>query len=415
MSIPTAIYDVIIIGAGVGGASAAEAVLSCDDARTILLINEEEWLPYDRPPLSKEVLLSRAQPEEIGLLADQVRANARLTMRNGTKAAGIDRHDKTVRLSDDSVVGYRSLILATGSRARELDPAILDAGPAAAVFHLRTLGDALALRESLAKGEALRLVIIGAGFIGLEVAAAAIRCGCDVTVLEAGPRVVGRGASGPVAEFLRQRHEREGVRFLLQAQAAGIARVGAGLQVTLADGESLPADAIVVGIGTIANDGLAHEAGLACANGILVDGCCRTSDPSIYAVGDVACMAEAGVPRTARMEHWQAARTMGGIAGRNACGADERHQEVPWVWTDQYDLNVQFLGHTSDRNCQVTRGDPADGKWALFEKDGDALAAATLVNMGRERRTVERLIARRIPVPDDMLRDAGFELKSLLR
>lgn len=408
-------FGTIIIGAGVGGASAAKSALACDDRQKVLLVNEEGREPYDRPPLSKDVLLGDTDTGDFLLLDETLRTHPRLLIRSGVPASRIDPQARTVRLSDGSEFFYRRLIIATGSKARKLDPTIVDGGVEADLLYLKTLGDALLLRKRLAGAVGRRLVVIGAGFIGLEVAAAARRLGCDVTVIEAGSRIVARGAPPPVAEFLQARHEREGVRFELAAQGQRISRTGTGLEIRIADERTIPADLVVVGIGTTANDALAAEAGLDCDNGILVDACCRTSNPSIYAIGDVARIRSSSGVSALRMEHWQAARAMGEIAARNACGADESYQEVPWVWTDQYDLNLQFLGHTSERNRYLIRGDVAAGKWALFEKDGDTLVAATLVNTGRERRTIERLIARRAEVKDQNLTDPAFDLKALLR
>lgn len=408
-------FDTLIIGAGVGGARAAESALSCDDKQHVLLVNEEEWEPYDRPPLSKDVLLGDSDTGDFQLLDETLRAHPRLVVKSGVRAAHLDPHARTVQLSDGSVCSYRSLIIATGSKARTLDPAIVDAGVEADLLYLKTLGDALCLRKRLAGAAGCRLVVIGAGFIGLEVAAAARRLGCDVTVVEAGSRIVSRGAPPLVAEFLKARHEREGVRFELGAQPERISRTGPGLEIRIADGRTINGDLVVVGIGTTANDTLAAEAGLDCDNGILVDECCRTSDPSIYAIGDVARIRSAGLAPALRMEHWQAARVMGETAARNACGAEDPYQDVPWVWTDQYDLNLQFLGHTSERNRCVIRGDVAAGKWTLIEQDGDTVVAATLVNSGRDRRTIERLIERKIEVKDDSLSDPTLDLKTLLR
>lgn len=408
-SIPT--YDVAIVGAGVGGTSAAEAVLDQDDGRRVLLLNEEEWAPYDRPPLSKDVLLGQAQTTDFALLNDALCANPNLTIRTGVGALRIDRQDKQLTLTDGSVAGYGSLILATGSKTRRLDPSIVDAAATGSIFYLKTLGDAQALRTLLAAGDRRNVVVVGAGFIGLEVAAAATLLGCDVTVLEAGPRIVGRGAPRPVSEFLKARHEQAGVRFMLNTQATRLAAAGEKVRITLSSGETLTADTVVVGIGTTANDALASSAGILCDNGIVVDECCRTSDPSIYAIGDVARVSAAGA---VRMEHWQAARSMGAVAARNACGGDEIHREVPWIWTDQYDENIQFLGHSSEQNHQVRRAGASDRKWIVFEKKDDIVVGASLVNSGRERRTVERLIARRSPIPDDRLMDPQFDLKSIL-
>ncbi|MBN8442782.1 MAG: FAD-dependent oxidoreductase [Thauera sp.] len=408
-------FDTLIIGAGVGGSSAAKSALSCDDTQRVLLVNEEEWEPYDRPPLSKDVLLGDSDTGDFQLIDETLRAHPRLVIKSGIHAAHLDPHARTVQLSDGSVCAYRSLIIATGSKARTLDPAIVDAGVEADLLYLKTLGDALSLRRRLADAVGSRLVVIGAGFIGLEVAAAARRLGCNVSVVEAGSRIVSRGAPALVAQFLRARHDREGVRFELGAQAERISRTGPGLEIRIEDGRRIHGDLVVAGIGTTANDSLAAAAGLECDNGILVDEFCRTSEPSIYAIGDVARIRSANLAPALRMEHWQAARVMGETAARNACGAEEPYQEVPWVWTDQYDLNLQFLGHTSDRSRCVIRGDVAAGKWTLFEKDGDALVAATLVNSGRDRRTIERLIARRTEVKDDDLSDPAFDLKALLR
>lgn len=407
-------YDVVIVGAGVGGISAVESVLSLNLGKSILLLNEEEWAPYDRPPLSKEVLLGQAQTADIALLNDTLRDHPDLRIKNGTAASHLDRQNKLLGLTDGSSVTYGTLILATGSKTRKLDPSIIDSECSSSILYLKTLTDTEALRALLVTGNRRKVVIIGGGFIGLEVAATATRLGCEVTVLEAGSRIVGRGAPQAVAGFIKARHESAGVRFILDAQASRLSSQGAGQQVrlTLTNGETLFADTVVVGIGTIANDMLAGQAGILCDNGILVDQHCRTNDPDIYAIGDVARLSSGnGI----RMEHWQAAHSMGAVAARNACGASDVFDELPWLWTDQYENNIQFLGYSSDRNQHLTRRGTADGKWILFEKNAGVVVAATLINSGRDRRSVERLIVNKCSVPDDKLLDPKFDLKSILR
>lgn len=407
-------FDVVVIGAGIGGITAAETVLERSATTRVALINGEDCVPYDRPPLSKDLLAGQVQAADIPLLSPDWQASPRLQIRQGESVQGIDRSTRTLTLASGKHLRYDRLILATGCRPRHLAATLVDPACSERIVYLRTLDDALRLKAHLASTPRPALAIIGAGFIGLEVAATARQAGCPVTVLEAGSRVLGRGAPAAVSDFVRARHEQAGVTFTLDARLQRISPDGGAVSVQLDDGRSICADIVVAGIGALPNDELARTAGLACDDGILVDAGCRTSDASILAVGDAIRLQRLAHERGERIEHWSAARRMGQIAGANACGADETYDEVPWVWSDHYDLNLQFLGHSAPDHRHVIRGDATSSRWAVLEVQGERLAAATLINMGKERRTVERLIAGAIPVPVDVLGDSTTTLKSLL-
>lgn len=394
-------FDVIVIGAGIGGITAAQTVLACSGTAQVLLINGEDCLPYDRPPLSKALLAGEATAADIALLPPAWQGDTRLSLRQGRAVTAIERGDKSIRLSDGEKLRYGTLILATGCRPRPLAPSLIDPACGDRVFYLRTLADAHRLQAHLAAAPRPTLAIVGGGFIGLEVAATARQAGCAVSVQEAGERLLGRGAPAAVADFVRARHEQAGIGIHLGARLQQITVSGTALQLLFEDGRTEHADIVVVGIGALPNDELARSAGLACDDGILVDAACRSSDASIFAIGDAVRLHHAEGDRGERIEHWNAARRMGEIAGANACGAQEVYDATPWVWSDQYELNLQLLGTSSPRHRHIVRGDPATSRWALLEVLDDRLVAATLINQGKERRSVERLIASQARLPPD--------------
>ena len=314
----------VIVGAGECGARAALALREEGYDGPVTLIGAEAHLPYERPPLSKEALCCAEHPRPKDVATEQRLADAGVTLLRSTQALSIDRDRRTVSLSTGNELGYDRLLLATGASPRRL-PLAEHSGRC---VYLRTYDDALAIRSRLHAG--IRLAVIGGGFIGLEVAASARTLGCEVTVIEAQPRILMRGVPEEIASVVHAEHERRGTKFKVGQAIAAIADGSDTVRIELAAGESVDADLCLVGIGAVPNTDLAAAAGLAIDNGIAVDAGLRTSDPHIFAAGDCCSFPLALYDgRRVRLEAWRNAQEQGALAARNMLGADERTQPFP--------------------------------------------------------------------------------------
>lgn len=397
--------NLVIVGGGQAGRRAAEVLRErAPDAR-ICIIGDEIHLPYDRPSLSKDALLD-AEREQHAFIRDvDYYRSQRIEVRLGLTVTAIHRADRLLALSDGSNVAYDRLLLATGSRVRTLQ-----GGP---VHYLRTLDDARKLRIRLARGA--RVVIVGGGFIGLEVAATAIGRGCAVTLVEPADRLLKRSMPPEVSEFMRQLHVSRGVAFRLGAQVTDIQQALDGsVRVATSEGE-LVADAVVAGIGVVPNTELAQQAGLEVRDGIVVNDECRTSDPDIFAAGEVTQHFVASIGRHMRVESWQVAEKQPAVAAANMLGAAERYDETPWLWSDQYDCNVQSLGTFEDTHTVVLRGAISDGAFSMIGlNDAGNVRAAVTVNNGKDMAIFVRMVAGG-PVDANQLADTSVSLRSLLK
>ena len=331
---------VAIVGAGIAGVKTAETLREAGFPGRVVLVGEEPHPPYDRPPLSKAVLLNAGHEAEIGLSPDGGLEALNVELRLGCAATGIDRQGRRILLSNCDPIAYDRLVLATGSSLRvlpELPPS------RAGVHYLRGLDDALALRGALAKAK--RVAIIGAGVIGLEVAAAATKFGPAVTVVDVAPRVMSRAASAPIAEFVAGRHRAEGVDIRLGVGVASVAEGEGGFVLTLSDGQAVSADRVVVGIGVTPNDRLARDCGLAVeAGGVVVDEHGMSSDPAIYAAGEVALHFNNVHGRHDRQETWAHALAHGEHVGRALVDPQAGYAELGSYWSDQYDFSLNVVG-----------------------------------------------------------------------
>jgi 3-phenylpropionate/trans-cinnamate dioxygenase ferredoxin reductase subunit len=402
----------VIVGAGECGGRAALALRDLGYDGPVTLVGDEPHLPYERPPLSKDAMAGEA-PEIKAIASDEVLAERSIRHIHSVQAVAIDRAAHVVRLSEDSVLPYDKLLLATGSVPRKLPMPALGAR----CVYLRTFNDALAIRAHLSAGN--RIAIVGGGFIGLELAAAARRLGAAVTVIEAQPRILMRGVPAEIAKIIQAAHEAEGVKILCGDGIAAIADDGAKVRIALAGGQDIVADLAVIGIGAVPVTGLAAEAGLAIDNGIAVDAELRTSDPDIFAAGD-CCSFPLAVygGRRVRLEAWRNAQEQGALAARNMLGAGEAHAAVPWFWSDQYGLTLQIAG-LSDEGSKVVRRDLDDGAFILFHlKEDGRLVAASGIGPGnavaRDIRLAEMLIAKSARPDIGALAAPSVKLKSLL-
>jgi 3-phenylpropionate/trans-cinnamate dioxygenase ferredoxin reductase subunit len=403
---------IVIVGAGECGARAAFALREKGFDGEITLIGAEPHLPYERPPLSKEGLAGAEPPKYV---ADAVRyQEARITVLIDAPATRIDRDEKAVRLADGRSVAYDRLLLATGAR-----PRVFPGAPenSERIRMLRTHADAFAIRAALAPGR--KLAVIGGGFIGLELAATARKLGAEVVIIEGLPRVLSRGVPEEIAAVAAERHRQEGVEIVCGAKIAAIGHEGNGANILLADGGSIAADLIVVGIGAVPNVELAEAAGLAIDNGIAVDERLRTSDPEIFAAGDCCSfpLSQYG-GRRVRLEAWRNAQDQGTLAAANLIGGAERVASVPWFWSDQYDLSLQIAG-LADSAAITVRRDMEEGAFILFHLDGKGrLVAASGIGPGnavaRDIRLAEMLIAAGSRPDPEALASPETKLKKLL-
>jgi 3-phenylpropionate/trans-cinnamate dioxygenase ferredoxin reductase subunit len=403
----------VIVGAGECGARAALALREQGYAGPVTLIGDEPHLPYERPPLSKQLMLAEAEPlpktiaDAAGLLARGIHCRTR------SAATSIDPGAKTVALADGTAIGYEKLLLATGASARRIN---LPGASGARTAALRTFDDALRIRSAFRPGA--RIAILGGGFIGLELAASARLRGAEVIVIEALPRILSRAVPEEHATNIAERHRAEGVDLRCGVGVAGISETPARLEIALTSGETIAADLLVIGIGAVPVTALAAGAGLAIENGVAVDDRLQTSDPDILAAGD-CCSFPLAIygGRRVRLESWRNAQEQGGLAARNMLGAGETISAVPWFWSDQYDLVLQ-IGGLPDVGTTAIRRD-LGGALVLFHIDADGrLVAASGLGRGnvvaKDIRLAEMLIAKRA-VPDlAALADSAFKLKSLL-
>jgi len=402
----------VIIGAGECGGRAALALRDLGYDGPVTLVGDEPHLPYERPPLSKDAMVGDA-PAIKAIASDEVLAQRSIMHIHSVQAVAIDRAAHTVRLSDGSVLAYDKLLLATGSTPRKLPMP----GLGSRCVYLRTFADALAIRAHLKSGN--RIAIVGGGFIGLELAAAARKLDADVTVIEAQPRILMRGVPAEIAEIIHQAHVAEGVDIVCGDGIAAIADDGAEVRISLTGGRNVVADLAIIGIGALPVTGLAAEAGLAIENGIAVDAELRTGDPDIFAAGD-CCSFPLAVygGRRLRLEAWRNAQEQGALAAANMLGAGEAHTAVPWFWSDQYGLTLQIAG-LSDEGSKVVRRDLGDGAFILFHLAEDGrLVAASGIGPGnavaRDIRLAEMLIGKRAKPAAEALGSQEVKLKSLL-
>jgi len=393
----------LILGAGHAGGSVAGFLKQYGFEGQITLIGDEGVAPYQRPPLSKAWLKGEASEQSLLLRAPEFYADNGIDLRLGVRATKIDRQAKTVSLSDGSSLDYDHLVIATGSRARRLP---VPGGDDQGLLELRTTVDAERLKEAL--GEGKRLAVIGGGYVGLEAAASARALGAEAVVIERMDRVLQRVASETLSTFFTTRHTSEGVEIRTNVE---VSAVTAG-SVTLADGEVISADAVLVGIGAIANDDLAKDAGLECADGIMVDLDARTSDPAIFAVGDVT---RHPLPHYAgRLHRLESVPNALEQAKQVACaitGRPSPNAEVPWFWSDQYDSKLQIAGLPFEAVSQVVRGNPDSGSFAVFHLNADQIVCVEAVNAAQSFMFGKQAIAKSLAVDPIRLADEATPIK----
>lgn len=399
---------IVIIGAGQSGARTAQALRKQGSQDDVVLIGDEAELPYERPPLSKDVLTGAAISGTT-IFPREYYAEHHIDLRVDTRVDSIDPAARQIVLADSSPLAYDHLVLATGVRARRLN---IPGADLEGVLTLRTGLDSARLAARLVPKA--RIVVLGGGFLGLEIAAAAVKQGCAVTVVESGPMLLGRILGGFLGTRLADLHGAHGVDVRTNTRVASLGGQGSVSAVLLEDGTAIPADTVVVAVGAVANDELARNAGVECADGVLVDAHTRTSVAGIHAVGDVTRQRERWSQTAVRLESWENAELQAQTAARTILGMSVPEDLVPWFWTDQYDQNIQILGGCEPSDTVVIRGDVTAPSWCAFFVRNDRLHGALLMNAGRERRIVRQLMDTRRIVDSGALGDPAFSLKSLL-
>lgn len=390
---------VVIAGAGQAGGWVARTLRDSGFDGRIVLFGEEHWPPYERPSLSKG-LLSGKEAEATYVITREALADAGIDFRSGTRIDRIDRARREVICADGGRLAYERLVLATGGRARRPSISGIDTP---GVHVLRTLDDCAAIAGRLKS--ATRLIVVGGGWIGLEVAATARQSGVHVALLEAGERLCARSVPPSVSRFLLELHRDHGVDVRLRTAVAAIdVRGGGTLGVQTTDGP-IEGDLVVVGAGLVPRTELAEECGLEVDNGIVVDERGRTSDPSIYAAGDVANRPCRWAGRT-RFECWANAQNQAISVAKNLAGIEVDHDDLPWFWSDQYDCNIQLLGVPSDREeDDIVRGSVAEHRFCRFQFSGPTLTAVIAVNAARDLKIAKRWMQDRRTVARSVLAD----------
>ncbi|SEQ83073.1 3-phenylpropionate/trans-cinnamate dioxygenase ferredoxin reductase subunit [Solimonas aquatica] len=399
----------VIVGAGQAGGEVAVELRKQGYTGRVLLIGEEPHVPYRRPPLSKAYLAGTVGEEGLYITPAASLAKHNIEFIGGTRVTKIDRAAKTVSLSDGRSIAYDKLALTTGGQARMLN---LPGANQPNVLAVRSIEDVAKLKPYVAEGR--HIVIIGGGFIGLETAAVVKKLGMKVTVLEGLPRVLARVTVPEVSAFFERVHREAGVDIRTGVQIAGFEGDEKVSHVKLGNGEMLPADVVVVGIGLVAGVELAEAAGLALDNGIVVDEFAQTSDPDIVAAGDVTNHPSEFLGRRVRLESVQNAMEQGRIAARSMLGKKEPYRTVPWFWSDQYDLKLQMVGVSTGFDRVIIRGDLAQGRAfvAFYLKDGKLIAVDT-VNRPQEFMLAKKLVAAHAVLDPDKLADDSIPLKEI--
>jgi len=404
--------QIVIAGGGQAAVQAVDTLRRKGFAGKLTLVGDEPWLPYQRPPLSKKYLAGALERERLMIRPAQFFAEHQVKALLDRRVGEILRREQRLRLDDGTVLAYDALLLATGSRPRRL------AAPGtelAGVHFLRTIADADRIRAECAPGG--RMVIIGGGYIGLEVAATARGLGLEVTVLEMAERVMNRVTCAQVSAFFASEHARQGVRILCNAKVRALAaddRSGRVRAVLTEDGAEHPADIVIVAVGVAPADELATGAGLECDNGIVVDEHCRTSDATIYAAGDCVNHLSPHYGRRMRLESVDNAFEQGATAALNLLGIPTVHDKVPWFWSDQYDLKLIIVGMCQGYDTVVTRGAAAARSFSACYLRGGELIAIDTINQPKDQMAARKLIAAHARPRLEKLADGGIALRDTL-
>ena len=397
---------IVIIGAGHAAGQAAASLRQAKFEGSITIIGDEAHVPYQRPPLSKQYLAGTQVADKVYLRAEKFYADKDIQLMLDTRATQIDPGTKTINLDNGETIAYEKLLISTGSRPRKLS---IEGSDLSGIHYLRTMDDVDGIRADVKPGA--NLVIVGGGYIGLEVAAVGIELGMNVHVLEMEERILQRVTTPEMSAYYHKLHSDRGVHIHTQTGVTGFSGNGKVEKVLCGD-ESFAADIVIVGIGIIPNIEIAEEAGIHCDNGIVVDDHCCTSDPDIYAAGDCTNHPNPLMNKRLRLESVPNAMDQARVSTANMLGDDKVYAAIPWFWSDQYELKLQMVGFSADGDSQVLRGDMENHQFAIFYLKDGRVVAADAVNSPKEFMLCKQLVGK--PADPAQLADPETDLKSLL-
>ncbi|MDG1206443.1 MAG: FAD-dependent oxidoreductase [Pseudomonadales bacterium] len=402
---------IVIIGAGQGAGQAAASLRQAKYEGDITLIGDEAYPPYQRPPLSKAYLSGELPIERVYVRAEKFYNDKNIDLKTSTRVESIDPQAKSVTTDSGETIAYEKLLIATGSRPRKLS---ITGSDLQGIHYLRTISDVDAIRESMST--ARNIVIVGGGYIGLEVASVAVTSGLNVTVMEMEDRILQRVTTPEMSAYYHNLHTSRGLNILTNSTVNGFTgtdKINGVLCKNAAGEESeIPADLVIVGIGIIPNIELADVAGVDCDNGIVVDDHCRTSMQDIFAIGDCCNHPNPILDRRLRLESVPNAMEQARVAVANMLGDDKVYAAVPWFWSDQYELKLQMVGFSADGDAQVVRGDMETNQFAVFYLKNNAVVAVDAVNSPKEFMICKQLYGK--VVDPAVLADQETDLKTLL-
>ena len=400
----------IVVGAGQAGGWAVRTLREEGFDGRLVLIGEESHIPYERPPLSKALLLGEAEVDSTHLWPATSYDEWNVELRLGEKVSSIRPAEHRIEIAGGEVLAYDRLLLTTGSRPRMLE---VPGADLAGVHTLRVIEDTMAIRDRVPDGGIA--LVVGGGWIGLEAASALRKLGAGVVVVEAAPQLCGRALTPELGAWMLELHRSHGVDVRLGLGVERFEGAGRLEGAVLGDGSVIDTPLAIVGIGIVPNSELAEAAGLTVENGIVVDGFARTSDPDIFAAGDVTNHLNPRFSRPVRLESWENAQNHAIAAAKAMLDKGEPYADVPWFWSDQYDVNIQLTGLPQDWDATVTRGDPAAGAFITFYLKGGRIDGAVAVNNGRDLRMAKRLMTASKQVSADDLADPDIKLQTLLK
>jgi len=401
--------EIVVIGSGQAAVQAVMSLKRNEFTGSIKIIGEEGHLPYQRPPLSKDFLLEEYKPERVSLKKKEFYEENGIDLILGKRAETIDTSLKEIVLSDENKINYDQLIIATGSRVRKLK---VPGSEKTGIYYLRDLNDANALKKQIKKSK--KMVVVGAGYIGLEVASVAASLGIEVTVIEMANRVMNRTVDPVISSYYQKLHESHGVKIYLDnglKEFQGKESVNA---VLCSDGLKLDADVVVVGAGVLPNQEIAMDAGLKCENGITVNEYGETSDQDVYACGDCTNHPNKTLNTRLRLESVHNAMEQSKTVASTIMGNRDPYDQIPWFWSDQYDHKLQLVGISGEHDEIVMRGLESKQKFLLFYLKNSVLIAVNAINSSKEFLICRKLVANKVKISSDVLKDQSVNLNDLL-
>ena len=401
--------EIVVIGSGQAAIQAVMSLKRNEFTGSIKVIGEEDHLPYQRPPLSKDFLLEEYKPERVSLKKKEFYEENGVDLILGKRAESIDTILKEITLSDENKIHYDQLIIATGSRVRKLN---VPGSDKKGLYYLRDLDDANALKQRLKKNK--KMVIVGAGYIGLEVASVAASLGVKVTVIEMANRVMNRTVDPIISSYYQKLHESHGVKISLDNGLKAFEGGDSVNAVRCSDGLMLEADLVVIGAGVLPNQEIAIEAGLECNNGIMVNEFGETSTAHVYACGDCTNHPNKGLNTRLRLESVHNAMEQSKTVANTIMGNKEPYDQVPWFWSDQYDHKLQLVGISGDHDEVVMRGLESKQKFLLFYLKNSELIAVNAINSSKEFLICRKLVANKVKISSDVIKDQSVNLNDLL-